>query len=237
MGNYLFIHGGWHGAWCWNRLVPLLTKRGHNVIAFDLPSHGRDKTPTAKVTMKDYVSAVVAQLDALTEPAVLVGHSSGGAVATLVAEERPEKVSCIVYLAAFILQNGESIMGIFQQAHDSALLRSVVPSADQSQMTVPDAALRECFYGNCSEEDLALAKFCLVPQPLAPAVTPIAITDKNYGRVRRVYIETLRDRAIPNSTQRQMYARLPCEKVFSLDTDHSPFFSAPSQLVEHLTSI
>jgi hypothetical protein len=102
---------------------------------------------------------------------------------------------------------------------------------------VPDEALRECFYGNCSEEDLVLAKFCLVPQPVAPAVTPIAITDKNYGRVRRVYIETLRDRAIPNAHQRQMYSRSPCERVFSLDTDHSPFFSAPTQLAEQLTSI
>jgi len=237
MGNYLFIHGGWHGAWCWNRLVPLLTKRGHNVIALDLPSHGRDRTPTAKVTMTDYVNAVVAQLDALSGPAVLVGHSSGGAVATQVAEERPEKVSCVVYLAAFILQNGESIMSIIQQAHESVLLKNLVPSPEQNELNVSDGALRECFYGNCSEEDLALAKFCLVPQPLAPAVTPVAITDKNYGRVRRVYIETLRDRAIPNATQKQMYSRLPCEKVFSLDTDHSPFFSAPTQLAEQLAAI
>src|SRR5579862_3910916 len=75
MSNYLFIPGGWHGAWCWNQLVPLMEKRGHRVIAVDLPSHGRDKTPTAKVTMKDYVAAVVTQLDALPEPVVLVGHS------------------------------------------------------------------------------------------------------------------------------------------------------------------
>jgi pimeloyl-ACP methyl ester carboxylesterase len=237
MGTYVFVHGGWHGAWCWNRLIPLLEAQRHRVIALDLPSHGRDKTPTASVTMRDYVDAVVAQLDALPEPAVLIGHSSGGAVITQVAEERPEKIVRLVYLAAFLPKNGESVMSIFQQATDSTLLRSVIASADQSHLSIPDEALRDCFYAHCSDEDIALAKLCLVPQPLAPAVTPVTTTEKNFGRLPRVYIETLRDRALPTWAQRKMVATMPCERVLTLDTDHSPFFSAPRQLVEHLACL
>lgn len=237
MANYLFIHGGWHGAWCWNRLVPLLEKQGHRLIALDLPSHGRDKTPTAGVTMKDYVDAVIARLDALPEPVVLVGHSSGGAIATQVAEERPAKIRCLVYLAAFLPQSGESVLGLLQQATDSALVRNLVPSADRSQLTIPDDALRECFYEHCREEDIALAKFCLVPQPVAPAATPVNTTPSNFGRIPRVYIETLQDRALPTTLQRKMREALPCQTVFSIDTDHSPFFSAPEKLAEHLHAI
>src|SRR5260221_5099251 len=136
MGIYVLVHGGWHGAWCWNRIVPSLEKKGHHVIAVDLPGHGRDKSVTAKVTMKDYVDVLVAQLDALPEPVCLVGHSSGGAIATQVAEHRPEKIRALVYLAAFLPRSGESILGLFHQATDSVLLRSVVASADQSPMTV-----------------------------------------------------------------------------------------------------
>jgi pimeloyl-ACP methyl ester carboxylesterase len=236
MATYLFIHGGWHGAWCWNQLVPLMEKRGHRLIAIDLPSHGRDKTPTAKVTMKDYVGAVVEQLDALPEPVVLVGHSAGGVVITQVAEERPAKIRSLVYLAAFLPRNGDSLMGLFQQT-DSLLLRNVVPSADQSQLTIPDGALRECFYEGCSEEDIALAKFCLVPEPTGPALIPVQTTEKGFGEIPRVYIETLRDQAIPPAFQRKMREALPCQTVFSLDTDHSPFFSAPENLAERLLSI
>src|SRR5689334_10831745 len=121
MGIYVLVHGGWHGAWCWNRVVPMLEKRGHKVIAVDLAAHGRDKTATAGVTMKDYVDPLVAQLDALAEPVCLVGHSSGGAIATQVAEHRPDKVENLVYLAALVPKNGESIFGLFQQAGESVL--------------------------------------------------------------------------------------------------------------------
>ncbi len=236
MATYLFIHGGWHGAWCWNQLVPLFEKRNHRLIAIDLPSHGRDKTPAAKVTMKDYVGAVVTQLDALPEPVVLVAHSAGGVIATQVAEERPAKIRSLVYLAAFLPQNGESLMGLFQQS-DSMLLRNVVPSADQSELTIRDGSLRECFYEGCREEDIALARLCLVPEPTAPSLTAVQTTAQHFGRVPRIYIETLRDRAIPTAFQRRMREALPCRTVISLDTDHSPFFSAPETLAEHILSV
>src|SRR5689334_6899345 len=106
MGIYVLVHGGWHGAWCWNRIVPLLEKKVHRVVAGDLPAHGRDKAAAAAVTMKDYVDALVAQLDSLPEPVCLVGHSSGGAIITQVAEYRPAKIQNLVYLAAFLPKNG-----------------------------------------------------------------------------------------------------------------------------------
>ncbi len=43
MSTYVLIHGAWHGSWCWDKVVPLLKKKGHKVEAPDLPGHGRDK--------------------------------------------------------------------------------------------------------------------------------------------------------------------------------------------------
>jgi pimeloyl-ACP methyl ester carboxylesterase len=237
MGTYVLVHGGWHGAWCWSRIIPLLEQAGHRAIALDLPGCGRDKTPSASLTLKDYVDAVVRELDALPEPANLIGHSSGGVVVTQVAEARPDKIRSLVYLSALVPQNGESIMSLFQQATESTLLRSVVPSADQAYLTIPDAAVKACFYELCPPEYVTLARLCLVPQPISPGLTPVATTEKNAGRVPRVYIETLRDRAIPHAFQKRMHTTTPCRKVHTLDTDHSPFFSAPEQLTELLLSV
>ena len=63
------------------------------------------------------------------------------------------------------------------------------------------------------------------------------LTDERYGTVPRVFIECLQDGAIPIEVQRQMVAEVPCETVLTLDTSHSPFFSAPEELVEHLLSL
>ena len=62
-------------------------------------------------------------------------------------------------------------------------------------------------------------------------------TEKNFGRVRRTYIETLRDKALPLAFQRRMRSDLPCSTTLTMDTGHSPFFSAPEKLVEHLVSV
>jgi hypothetical protein len=98
-------------------------------------------------------------------------------------------------------------------------------------------ATKEVFYGDCSDEDVARAKSLLVPQASAPFPTPINTTEENFGRIARVYIESLRDRAVSPSLQKQMYTTLTCQKVISMDTSHSPFFSAPEAVADHFMSL
>ncbi len=81
------------------------------------------------------------------------------------------------------------------------------------------------------------AKARFEPQAVAPLATPVSLTEENYGRIPRVYIETLKDRAISPWLQKEMYERLPCQKVISMDTGHWPFYSAPEELAGHLTSL
>ena len=71
MARFLLIHGASHGAWCWEKVTPLLEAKGHLVRAIDLPGHGNDKTPRNTVTLADYTEAV---LDALEPDTILVGH-------------------------------------------------------------------------------------------------------------------------------------------------------------------
>ena len=237
MSTYVLVHGAWHGGWCWYRVVPLLEKAGHTVLAPDLPSLGKDKTPISDVSLALWAEHVCRLLDAQDEPAVLVGHSRGGIVISEAAERRPDKVKALVYLTAFLLRNGESLLQVAGQDTASLVVQNLVVDEGRGSCTLRDEALRDAFYGDCADEDVALARLCLAPEPLAPLATPIAVSEESFGRVPRVYIECLQDRAIPPALQKQMYTATPCQKVISMGTSHSPFFSAPQALADHLLTL
>ena len=92
MSTFVLVHGAFHGAWCWYKVVAALEARGHRAIAPDLPGHGLDRTPMEKCNLGLYVSTVVAAIETEKEPVVLVGHSLGGLTVTQVAERVPERV-------------------------------------------------------------------------------------------------------------------------------------------------
>jgi pimeloyl-ACP methyl ester carboxylesterase len=233
METFVLVHGAWHGGWCWYKVVALLEKEGYRVEAPDMPSHGRDKTPISEITFESYVQRVCGIIDAQSEPVILVGHSWGGHIITQVAEYRPEKIKLLVYLTAFLVASGEPML---QVGKESILMSNVIVSEDQSYTTVRADAVKEVFYHDCSDEDVALAKLLLVPQA---RVSPVLsnITEQNFGRIPRVYIECLQDKAITPSRQKEMYTRLPCQKVISMNTSHSPFFSEPIELAKNLISL
>ncbi|MGD8286801.1 MAG: alpha/beta fold hydrolase [Desulfobacterales bacterium] len=237
MSNYVLIHGAWHGGWCWKNIIPLIEKEGHSVVAPDLPGHGKDKKPITEITLQAYTDRVCQILDEQSEPVILVGHSMGGVVITQTAEYRPEKIKTLVYLTGFLLQNGEFLLQLAEPDTKALVLPNLVMAEDQSYATIKEEALKEVFYADCSDEDVEFAKSQLVPQAAAPFATPVSSTEENFGRVPRVYISCSRDKAISPSVQEKMYKALPCEKIVSLETSHSPFFSAPEELANHLLSI
>jgi pimeloyl-ACP methyl ester carboxylesterase len=237
MSTFVLIHGGCHGAWCWYKVVPALEKHGHTVIAPDLPSHGRDKTPVSAVTLQSYVDTVCDILDAQREPVVLVGHSMGGGIITQTAEYRPDKIKTLVYLTALLPANGESMGNVLRRNTESTLNANFIVNADKSASMVREEALVDGFYGDCSAEDVALAKLLLTPQATAPLKEKLKTSDARFGRVPRVAIECLRDRAHSLSFQRSVYPTFPFQKVITMDTSHSPFFSTPDELAAHLAAL
>ncbi len=237
MSTYVLVHGAWHGAWCWNKVTPLLEAQGHKVVTLDLPGHGNDKTPIPGVTLAAYADRVCEVVGAQAEPVILVGHSMGGLAISQAAEQCPQNIKKLVYLTAFLLRSGETLLQYAQEDADALVLPHLIMAEDQSYATVKDEGIKPAFYGDCADEDVAWAKSLLVPQAAAPFVTPIHTTEENFGRIPRLYIECLGDRAISPAIQQRMYTNTPCEKVMTMQTDHSPFFSAPEELVAHLTAV
>jgi pimeloyl-ACP methyl ester carboxylesterase len=230
------IHGAWHGGWCWARVVSRLSDKGHTVLAKDLPGLGNDRTPVDEITLGRYTDAVCEELENETEPVTLVGHSSGGLVISEAAERMPEKIKALVYLTAYLLRSGESVLQVMQADEEGM---KVVPGIEFNGpvCTIKPEMVRELLYGDCTEEDAAWAASRLQPQPVAPFATPVQVTAEMFGRVRRFYIQCLQDRVLPPSLQTKMFTATPCEKVVSMDTAHSPFLSAPDDLVRRIAEL
>ena len=232
MATYVLVHGGCHGSWCWDKVAPFLKAKGHIVETPNLPGHGRDKTPIHEVTLQACVGKVSEIIRAHSEPVILVGHSIGGIVISQVAEQIPERIELLVYLTADLLKNGESLEPVLES------FRPLLDfSEDKSSFSIKSESVADLFYNDCSPGDVERAKALLVPEATAVFKEPLHLSDKQFGRVPRVFIQCLRDQTIPPQLQKAMYTATPCAKVFSMNTGHSPFLSAPEQLAACLLSL
>jgi pimeloyl-ACP methyl ester carboxylesterase len=235
--HFVLVHGAWHGAWCWYKTVTLLQADGHRVTVLDLPSHGTDGTPAAGVTLAAYAARVIAAIDAAAEPVILVGHSMGGIVISTVAEAVPAKISRLVYVSAFLLPNGSSLLDIATRDAGSLATPNLIVKAEEGVVDINRDGITAVFYGHSKPEDINLARPLLKANALAPFATPLVLTGANYGGVRRFYISCLEDNAITLAAQQSMVTATPCEAVFPMHTDHSPFFSQPRHLHRILSAI
>jgi pimeloyl-ACP methyl ester carboxylesterase len=225
--TFVLIHGAFHGGWCWEKLAPLLSACGHRVITPDLPGMGNDNTQHEQITLASTADFVANIVRTQSAPVVLVGHSMGGTVIAEVAERMPEHILGLVFVTAVLRIAGSTVT-----------TRGAAPpmtvSADGHSMVCDAGGALERFY-NTTDPALADAAISrLRPQPVATMVAPRSATLERFGRLQRAFVECTQDRAISLEDQRSMQAALPCETVFTLETDHSPFLCAPDRLAECL---
>lgn len=238
MATFILVSGAWHGAWCWKYVSPLLRDAGHRVLAPDLPGMGADRTPFDRTSFEAWGRSIAELASAQSEPVVLVGHSRGGIVISQAAEYAPQAMQTTVYLAAMLLPNGTGMFDMVSRVpNDSAIAKAIVMTPDGLATTVGRHVVPTHFYNTTPPERVQEAEALLTPEPLFCGTAKMKLSEERFGRVRRAYIECLRDRSVAIELQRIMHSELPCWHVGTLDTDHSPFFSAPQQLAQELVTI
>jgi pimeloyl-ACP methyl ester carboxylesterase len=237
VATFVLVHGAWHGAWCWDKVAPLLRAKGHTVVAPDLPGHGDDPTPRGEVTLESYGKRVADVVSAQREKPIVVGHSMGGMVISAAAEMVPDRIARLVYLAAFLPRDGESLGAIEEGNDKKTVPLALVIEEGSPTATVDPAKINDLFYHDVGEEEAAAAKAKLTPQPLAPFGTPLRLSPDRFGKVRRAYIVCTEDKAIVGDFQNHMIAKSGVETVKSLRASHSPFLSMPKELTEMLDSL
>jgi len=111
MATFVLVQGAWHGSWCWKRVRKALQAKGHDVFTPTLTgladrSHLLSPTVSLETHIQDVGNLI--RWEELSD-VVLCGHSYGGAVISGVADRVPERIRSLVYLDAFVLEDGENV--------------------------------------------------------------------------------------------------------------------------------
>jgi len=275
---FVLVHGGWHNHSAWDRVTPLLEADGFAALTLDLPGAGvnaiaptslglrpfdpvafaTERSPIAGVTQEQRTQAVVALVKEAASRSggkvILVGHSAGGMTISAVAEQVPNLLLAVVYLAGFLMPNGLPLLAMLQHESLSSALapglfvgdpiaigatRIHAGSTDEAYR----ALLKASFYADVSEADFAHAASQLhCDESNAGALAPSEITPGRFGTVPRHYIRCTQDRAIPLTGQDHMIATVDRAiggktTTHTLESSHSPFLSQPAKLAKILIDI
>ncbi|MGW0160736.1 alpha/beta fold hydrolase [Mycobacterium sp. NPDC003323] len=238
--RFLFVHGGFHAAWCWDRTIGALSELDHEGIAIDLPGHG---------SLVDHESTLANRRDAILAALrpgdVLVGHSGGGFDITLAADAAPDMVRHLVYLAAALPREGRTYPEAMAMRDDEDLhegfdadvgqMLNYLHFAEDGAMTFADfEGARKYFYHDCDEATARWAFNRLGPERFGDTtVTPVSVPNFWSADIPRSFIVCEQDRSMPRWLADTVARRLGVLQL-SIDSSHSPFLSRPRELAELL---
>jgi pimeloyl-ACP methyl ester carboxylesterase len=233
--RFVLVHGGFHGAWCWERTVDELGRLGHDAVAVDLPGHGARRDETHQTTFAGRADAILSVVEAGD---VLVGHSGGGFDITMAADAAPDRVGHVVYLAAGLPREGrtwpeamamqdDGTMGDF----DVAGMLGHLKIGDDGAMSFATAeGARELFFHDCDDDTVQWAFERLCPERAGETSTlPVSVPAFWAADLPRSFIRCLQDRAMPQWLADLVTDRLGVEQL-TIDASHSPFLSRPAEL-------
>ncbi|MFP8881253.1 MAG: alpha/beta fold hydrolase [Myxococcota bacterium] len=222
--TFILVHGGAHGAWCWERMSPHLVGA---VVALDLPGRGSRPASLEAITVDDWVDAVVEAISMIAaDRVVLVGHSLAGMVLPRVAERVSEKLERMIFISCSVPSEGQAVIDI--------LSPQIRPLAEQQRRNrvasvLPEETARSMFCNDMNPEQTRFVLDRLVPEAWTPILEPSRLAGLARG-VPATYVKLLRDAVIPPALQDEMIAHLGTVEVAELDAGHDAMISAPEAL-------
>ena len=241
MAHFLLVHGAWHGAWCWQRVLPGLMAAGHRAHAVTLTGVGeRAHLLHPGIDLETHITDVMAAMDAEElNDVVLVVHSYAGMLGTAVADRRPERLRHLVYLDAVLPKPGES----WSSTHASATRNARIAAAQADPLHAFPAPDPSVF--GLSDADHAWVQRRQTPHPGGPYTQVLEFDPQRVASVPRTFINCTTPAlgTIDASRQRmsdpQFWdgAWLPGSRVVNMSTGHDPMVSDPQGLLLHLLSV
>lgn len=230
MSTFVLVHGAWHGAWCWDRVLLELRARGHQAVAVQLPSDD----PAAD--SEAYVRAIDDSInDAHTT--VLVAHSMAGLIAPVYTERRPVRelvlLSCLLPLPGASWRDQLAASRPMAEDFYSDFLPHQLKDDHGRSYWAPDLAA-DLFYHDCAPGDAAAAAARLRPQAGTVLTEKTPWSGEVSSPVR--YIVCDADRAISGDWAREAAKARFGARIDHLPTSHSPFWSDPSALAALLAA-
>lgn len=227
MATFVLVHGGWHGGWCWRKVAPLLRDAGHEVYAPTLTGLGeRAHLLSPAVDLETHIRDVVGVVTYEDlEEVVLVGHSYGGMVITGAAERIAERLAHLVYLDAFVPDDGQRLIDLLPPAR-AGYFRGRA-EAEGEGWRIPAAPLEN--YGVTEEADLAWAASKVGGHPLATFEQPVRLTGVS-ARLPRTYIRCTAFANEGFDTAAAKVKAAPGWTYREINTGHDAMITAPGAL-------
>ena len=231
MADFVLVHGAWHGAWCWRKLLPLIWSAGHRAFAVDLTGLGaRRHLARHDVGLSTHVQDVVATLEAEElQRAVLVGHSYAGMVITGVAERAGSRLAALVYLDAVVPRSGERWSSTHTPATQAERRAAI---AEHGGIAAPDPSV---FGLTGDDREWVARRQC--DQPGGCYDEALHFDEARWRALTRHFIDCNAP-ALPTIAASRERARSdPSWRVSTLATGHDPMISAPIELASLLGEI
>jgi pimeloyl-ACP methyl ester carboxylesterase len=214
--NVVLVHGGFVDASGWQAVYHLLRSRGLAVSVVQNPT----------TSLADDVAVVRRALAKLDGPAVLVGHSYGGAVITEAGTDRA--VAALVYVAAFAPDAGESVATLIADPPPGAPVPPILPPED-GFLLLDQEKFPQSF---AADVEPSLAQFMAATQlPWGVAALQGAITQPAWKAKPTWYLIATQDRMIPPPAQRAMAARAGAT-ISEIAASHSVYVSQPEAVAQ-----
>lgn len=214
----VLVHGGMHDASCWQLTLPLLATPA---IAVDLPGRGSRPMDGERVTFARCAEAVLADADAAGFGRfVLVGHSMGGFTISTVGLQAPERVARLVYVGALAPPVGVTTATVFGLPERDDV------ADDELQHPMPEEVARAMFANDMDDEQWAIARQSLVPEPLS--MFHEAMSGYPAG-IPTTYLKMVGDQPVPPARADEMIQQLgPGVDVRTIDAAHNVMLSQPA---------
>jgi pimeloyl-ACP methyl ester carboxylesterase len=230
--TFVLVHGAWHGGWCWVRVARLLREQGHQVFTPTLTGLGeRSHLLAPGITLKTHITDVVNMLKwERLEDVVLCGHSYGGMVISGVAEEMQRAIGAVVFLDAFVPENGQALI----DATSQATRERIQAAAQKSEIAVPPPAAAVF---NVNEKDRAWVDALCGPHPIATLTDKIALTGARDRIAKKTYI---RAKNYPNPGFDKAYEQRkgdPAWRTYEAPCGHDVMVDMPERLTEILLEV
>jgi pimeloyl-ACP methyl ester carboxylesterase len=229
MGTIVLVHGGWHGAWCWTRVTPGLRAAGHAVHEVTLTGLGdRYHLRGACEGLGTHIDDVVAYLECnQLEDVVLVGHSYAGMVITGVAERAAERIGRLIYLDAFVPEDGRCLFDYLSADFILILEGALAAGPKRDGGSAPAATA----FGLDDPADIRWVERHLVPHPENCFDSPLALPQNRAAQLPRSYILCDRPAMGPFDQFIAKFKDDPAWRTHVLHTGHDAMVGDPDGVV------
>ena len=230
----VLVHGGMHGAWCWERLVPMLEV---DSVVVQLPGR-TDAAEATRTTLDDYVAAIVdAARGADFDEIVLVGHSLAGLTIPLAAAELGRRTVHLVYVSALVAGEDTVMTNLLPsplRQHVAWHLKRTT-GRGTNRLRLPRAVAKWYFCHDMSAADTEAVLGRLCAEPVDPMIQPLPPTQLTLA-LPRTYIGFAADRVVPRFVQRRMAAKVGAQYLTS-PGGHDGLFNHPAPLASLLNEL